>query len=872
MALEIATYVVLAAGLTACILLMARKRATARALSTRVQFAVLPAETFDPKEEEVIRFAHQLSRVHRAVLGFLDSRASAVRIRLESTSGGQLAYIIEGPARAASVLRLATYPGVELRPHEPAAPQAAVAAGEPEDGGDGGGGDLSSPPRGKRTPHVARAELILARDGVEPLRNLGLRPDPLAAFARAFRGLRGDLGEEATVALDLLPLSSGRRRRLRRALAGSRNRRGASGLWDQILLGLGHPRRHHPPGRSLSKLETADNRSELRDISAKVLGTGPMFALQVLIRTQSQVPGRPLAHLQALISCFEQFADRNWFRVAGQNLRVAFLGADAFPWRRQRFDQRLEQALFAPRRFAPVTAQEVAAFLKPPTAYCAEPNVIRSGGVIPPPPRELPEFRRQPDVLPLGRVETEDGSRTVGVFLGDTLFSYFCGRSRFGKTETALNQFIHLARSGHGCFFLDPHEDAINRVKPYLTGLADRVIEVNLAPRGRSTRQAAWNLFSMEGRSPEDKEARVAAVVDSFASALRWGEINNRALALTTMAAQTLVELALVLPPGAAPTIFQVSTLLSNDSWREAVLPFVSQPSREFWTSRFPRLGAEAITPVTNLIDRLRSSAQVTALLGASRSSYDVRRAMDRGMVVLACPAGNGDKDRLVANFLVYDVLQAALSRKDTPPERRRPFYVFFDEVQTYDGASRGNLAALLEQAAKYGVRAFLLNQNPERLTPATFDAVTTNCSHLAATVVNARAASIITREWGGAVSPQVLTRLEKYTYLASVTLGRRVIPPFLLRGLPLEELWEDCHDPEGVSGMERSIDRNTHRRPLGETIARLETLDERILEELEHLAPARIAESAGTGRVRRDHVRFDPVLYPSGRMGRRRR
>ena len=40
-----------------------------------------------------------------------------------------------------------------------------------------------------------------------------------------------------------------------------------------------------------------------------------------------------------------------------------------------------------------------------------------------------------------------------------------------------------------------------------------------------------------------------------------------------------------------------------------------------------------------------------------------------------------------------------------------RPFFVFLDEVQTYDGASSGNLAALLEQTAKYGIRAFLFNQ-----------------------------------------------------------------------------------------------------------------------------------------------------------------
>src|SRR5439155_7136056 len=105
-----------------------------------------------------------------------------------------------------------------------------------------------------------------------------------------------------------------------------------------------------------------------------------------------------------------------------------------------------------------------------------------------------PTFDHQPDLLPLGLVADRAGTRHVGVRLSDTLFSYMAGRSRYGKTETALHQFLHLALSGHGCLFLDPHEDAIARVKPYLADVAHRVVEVNVSPR--SQRQVSWNLFA----------------------------------------------------------------------------------------------------------------------------------------------------------------------------------------------------------------------------------------------------------------------------------------------------------------------------------------------------------------------------------------
>ena len=45
----------------------------------------------------------------------------------------------------------------------------------------------------------------------------------------------------------------------------------------------------------------------------------------------------------------------------------------------------------------------------------ASPNVLRSGGAVPPPPRELPTFAGQAGLLPLGNVQTETGERMVGV-------------------------------------------------------------------------------------------------------------------------------------------------------------------------------------------------------------------------------------------------------------------------------------------------------------------------------------------------------------------------------------------------------------------------------------------------------------------------
>jgi hypothetical protein len=803
----------LLAGLVA--LLLTRHLLTRRTLRDRLRFLIVPADSFDPDPEAVLRFASGLVRARRLLAGFFDAHASAVRIRLDTDPDGRLRYTVEIPAHARATLRtaLASYDGVQL--HEVTDEPLPVAVGR-----------------------VARMELVPARR-VEPLRRTGLDPDPLAGFARALGQLHPDHGELGAVCVDLLPIAPARRRALRRRMLRAAGREHEHRTQLSGLLAVDGRRGGRDPAEHVAR------RVELHALTNKLGSPDPLFAIQVLVHATAPTAGAAKTGVRALLAAFDVFAGENHFRACGLRLPggAAFLGADV-PWRQRRFDRRARSGLFAPARRRLVTATEVAGLLKPPTAKCPAVNVLRCGGVIPPPPPGLPTFHGQHDLLPLGTVKTEDGERMVGVPLEGTFFSYMAGRSRFGKTETGIGQLIHLARSGHGCFFLDPHEDAIERIKRHLTddGLRERVIEINLTTA--TERQPGWNLLA-RGRRPVHQQ--VDAVVDAFASTLGWDEINTRALNLTTQATQALIELGRHLPPQLAPTLFQIPTLLADEDWRAAALPYVSPATRRFFTDRFPRLSAEAITPVTNLIDRLRAAPTVAGLLGNPQCDYDIRAAMDEGMIVLACPGDGSGRDRLVANFLVYDLLHAAKTRAAIAPERRRPFYVFLDEVQTYDGATGGNLAALLEQTAKYGIRAFLFNQNPERLVASTWNAVTTNRSHLLTTALNARGAALLAREWSGTIEPETIPRLERYTYLASTTLRGQASPPFLVHGVMADDLYPPAEDPEQLAALAEAIDRTGARQPVAKTLAALDQHDERITEHL-HAAQPATGSAAGPG------------------------
>ncbi len=811
-----AVAVAVGSALAVVAVLALRRWGTGRALSRRVRVQMVPTDGFDPDVEAVLRFAAGLGRSRRAVRGLLEGPASAVRVRLVNDPDGRLRYEVELPEHARGVLATAGYEEVQLldvpREHQ-----------EP--------GSVGA---------VARVELVLARPSTEPLRSIGLDPDPLSGVARAIETVRPSAGESATVCVDLLPIgAAGRQRAHRRMLREARRRqsteaRGPSRTMLEVF--DGPQRRTRAAGDFAGAVE---RRSGQRALAAKLGSPEPLLRIQVLVQASAPTRGRAIDVAQRLASTFDVYAGENYFRTRG--LRVpgglGFFGADG-PLRRGRFDRRMRGGLFRPPRRRLVAASEVAGLLKPPTVKCRAANVVRSGGMVPPPPRNLPTFTGQPSLLPLGRVRGERGDRLVGVPLRDTFFSYMGGRSRYGKTETTLGQFLHLARSGHGCFLLDPHEDAIQRAKAYLTdcGLAERVIEINLADH----RQPGWNPLAGHGNSVAQRAERVDAVVDAFAAAMGWGEQNTRALNLVSQSAQALAELADRLPAALAPTIFQIPALLGSDEWQAAALPLLRPATRAFFAERFPRLSSEAITPVTNLIDRLRVAPEVAALLGSPVSTYDVRRAMDDGMIVLACPGSGSTRDRVVAGLLVYDLLHQAKTRADLEPDQRRPFYVFLDEVQTYDPPGSDTLAALLEQSAKFGLRVTLLNQNPERLSRATWNAVSTNRSHLSSTALASKAAALLTREWAGAVAPEVITRLERYTYLASVTLDMQISPPFLVHGASVDELYGPPASSERIAALERVVDRATGRRPVADALGAVDGHDAAILEALKRMTPAK--------------------------------
>ncbi|MBV9024007.1 MAG: ATP/GTP-binding protein [Streptomycetaceae bacterium] len=719
--------------------------------------------------------------------------------------------------------------------------------------GRGRGPRRPKPRKDRAAQYVARAELALALPDHLSLREVPLKPDPLEALAAAVADVREDLDERADIILDLVPVAPSKvgRRRSRLLAQARRDPSGmpvVPGLPQQSSGGFGLDRLaalgsqiasevRGPQGRGARRPAQAQRAPSISDVKAAMgkfgPGADPVFELQLLIRTCSNDPARPRVLLEQIQATLEGWAGDNHLRPVGLNLGVTRLRSDSRLYRRS-FDRRFATGEFAPRRPSWVTGTEIAGLLKPATKHNMAVNVARSGGVVPPPPPSLPSWTGQPDLLPLGWVaKPGGGERLAGLPLAYLLFGLFLGKAGYGKTEMSLVQAIALAHNEHGLLFLDPHGDGWQRARPYLAHpqLAPRLWEIDLTSPDLDAMVGSWNPLSMENRSESEIPGIVNAVVTGFASALNWSDSAGRAKTILTRSVETLARLSWILSqagkPELAPTIFQIRSLLNDEVWRDAIVPYLPKTLRDFWVHTYPKYSNEATPVVTNIIERLDSSNSLKGFLGSSLSTYDIRHAMDSGKVVFVCPSGTGDTDRIVSCLLIYDLFRAGLSRRTLPVADRKDFYVFIDELTAVDGASKGTLAAIAEQLRKYKVKLLAMTQMSQRLSATTRQGLLQNLSILSTTASDIDEAQLVTRRWGKKVAPDTVSQLQRYHYVMSVTLDGRQSDPFRVRGASVEELYGDYCRSEEV--LDAAVDQNLRRRRVRDILDDLGKLDTQI-------------------------------------------
>jgi type IV secretory pathway TraG/TraD family ATPase VirD4 len=188
--------------------------------------------------------------------------------------------------------------------------------------------------------------------------------------------------------------------------------------------------------------------------------------------------------------------------------------------------------------------------------------------------------------------------------------------------------------------------------------------------------------------------------------------------------------------------------------------------------------------PLQNKLGALLTDPRLRAILTGKRSTFDVRRIMDDGKVLLVNLSkgeiGEGPST-LLGSLLVSAITQAALERAELPEAARRPFWLYLDEFQSFSTLA---LATMLSELRKYKVGATVAHQYLSQLDPQVRDAALSNAGTLICFRLGAHDARYLAPEFAPVFEPEDLLSLPNHHIYLRLMIDGEPSRPFSAKTL----------------------------------------------------------------------------------------
>ena len=417
-------------------------------------------------------------------------------------------------------------------------------------------------------------------------------------------------------------------------------------------------------------------------------------------------------------------------------------------------------------------------------------------------------------------IKTDDRRRHV----------YVVGKTGMGKTEIVFNMAVQDIQAGKGVGFVDPHGEAAERLLDFVP--ANRINDVVYFNPADLGYPLAFNV--MEKVDAEYHHLVASGLMGVFKKiwpdvwSARMEYILNNAI------------LALLEYPGS--TLLGVNRMLADPDYRKKVVDKIKDPMvRSFWVNEFARytqrLETEATAAIQNKVGQFISNPLVRNIIGQVKSSIDMRKIMDEGKILIANISKGRigeDNSRLLGALVITKLQLAAMSRVDTPEEKRKDFYLYVDEFQNFATDAFINI---LSEARKYRLCLTLANQylgQLEEMTPAgrstkVRDAVFGNVGTIICFRVGAEDAEFLEQEFIPEFTIDDLVNLGKYNIYLKLMINGLAGRPFSAETLPPAPLLEESNREKIIKvsreryGVERKIIEEKISKWIGALMAPIE-------------------------------------------------
>jgi type IV secretory pathway TraG/TraD family ATPase VirD4 len=403
------------------------------------------------------------------------------------------------------------------------------------------------------------------------------------------------------------------------------------------------------------------------------------------------------------------------------------------------------------------------------------------------PPSNLPVITRtaelKNDLTAIGKTNFRGKNQNFGIKADDRRrHLYIVGKTGMGKSTLLENMIFSDITSGKGVAVIDPHGDLAEAVIDFVP--ASRTNDVIIFDPADSEFPVSFNM--LEAQNPANRHLVASGIVGVFKKifADSWGPRLEHILRNTL--------LALVEAPNTS--MLGVMRMLVDNKYRSQVLNSVKDPMvLNFWNQEFgawnPKQVAEAISPIQNKVGQFLSSPLVRNILGQTKSTIDLRFAMDkRKIIIVNLSKGKigEDNSALLGSMLVTKFQLDVMSRADIGESEREDFYLYVDEFQNF---ATDSFATILSEARKYKLNLTVANQYLAQMPDTVREAVFGNVGSLLSFQVGFDDAEDIANQLGGEaqmITAQDLATLPKYQIylrqmidgMPSKTFSANTLPP----------------------------------------------------------------------------------------------
>jgi len=376
------------------------------------------------------------------------------------------------------------------------------------------------------------------------------------------------------------------------------------------------------------------------------------------------------------------------------------------------------------------------------------------------------------DITYFARINHRNKGTPFGIRRADRRnHMYVIGKTGTGKSTLLKTLVLQDIEHGEGLALFDPHGDLAAEV----ASLVPPSRQGDLIYLDVPDRSFSWHFNPFAG-IPEEKHAlAVAGMVEVFKKLWpdEWGprlEHLLRNVVFTLLAA--------------GGNLGDVPRLLSEKDFRSVMVRRVTNGMvREFWEKEYagysPAFRAVVTAPLQNKLGAFLTDPLLHSILTGEHSSFDLRRIMDEGKILVVNLAkgklGEGPA-ALLGALLVSHLSLAAMERADRPQEARRDFYLYLDEFHTFATLT---LATMLSELRKYRLNLILAHQYLSQLETEVRDAVFGNAGTFIAFRVGALDAPTVARELAPKFEAEDLLSLPNFSVYLRLMIRGEPSRPF---------------------------------------------------------------------------------------------